>query len=661
MAKTAAESANAAKSVFLANMSHEIRTPMNGILVMAELLAAGQSDPRFQRYCSVILRSGQTLMAIINDILDLSKIEAGGLKIEKVPIRPAEIAGDVAELFLERARAKDLDLAVLVDPAADREILGDSVRLHQILANLVGNAINFTEAGGVTIRVERDGNDLRFAVRDTGIGIPADRLTEIFKPFVQASDATTRHFGGTGIGLTISRRLVEAMGGALDVRSTVGRGSEFFFWLRGVVPSEAEPEVRAVPGTEAPLECLIDLRAGPARRVLAETVRRMSPGIRIVEDAESVGPTSGGGRLRLTSVDRLVAAGTATPPAEDVVIAVAPIGDRRAEQLLAEGRIHAVMEHPVGTLASRTLLSDALAGRSLRGSGQQAVHGADAAASASFAGRTVLAVDDLEINREILGEVLQRLGIAVEYAESGEAALERLEKGRYDLVFMDASMPGLDGFETTELLRAREAATGRTRVPVVALTAHVIGEKATRWRTCGMDDYISKPFRMETVHACLTRWIGQAAVALPPPPASEPAVDATVPAQPAWGDLVLVDEAVLSGIAEFDDENGGLVRRVVGLYHQHAPTALSRVALVRGTAGSELASAAHALRSLSRNIGAVRVAEICGAIEAAAEAGSLPDHSCWTDLEAALAATLDELERRFPAESSSKPGVSTVA
>ncbi|HLK24567.1 MAG TPA: ATP-binding protein, partial [Caulobacteraceae bacterium] len=242
LAKDAAEAATNAKSEFLATMSHEIRTPMNGVMVMAEMLAGSELPPKQRRFADLIAKSGSSLLAIINDILDLSKIEAGKLELEQVPVEIGEVAEDVCGLFWERAREKGLDLAAFVDPATPKTIVGDEVRLRQVIGNLVNNAIKFTEAGGVLVRIEPlDGGRLRIAVQDTGIGIAADKLDSVFGAFSQADQSTTRKFGGTGLGLAICKRLVESMDGRISVASTPGKGSKFTIELPMIVDSEAAP------------------------------------------------------------------------------------------------------------------------------------------------------------------------------------------------------------------------------------------------------------------------------------------------------------------------------------------------------------------------------------------------------------------------------------
>ncbi|MDO9440151.1 MAG: ATP-binding protein [Beijerinckiaceae bacterium] len=594
-AKEIAETANRQKSEFLAVMSHEIRTPMNGMLVMAEMLASSDLPPRSQRYAQVIARSGQSLLAIINDILDVSKVEAGKLELERLDIDPVDVAESVLHLFYERAQAKGLDLAIRLGRDLPARIHADPVRLSQVLGNLVNNALKFTEAGGVTLSIDPAPDQpgcLCFAIADTGIGIPPEKVETIFSAFSQADQSTTRRFGGTGLGLSISRKLVQAMGAEIDVRSVVGQGSVFSFTI----------------------DCF-DAACGPAMdwRSLAPAGSSCA----WLGPAES--PTGRVLHYALECAGYEVASSRNGPPPGDAALVIGAAADLCALQPEVDGRAplricvgapdrvgcleDATLSLPVGPRDLFNLLRKISAGESLV---EVARAGDVTGPSMAYAGAQVLVVDDSPLNLEIAAEALSRFGITPILVESGRAAIELCERRPFDLVLMDGSMPDLDGFETARLIRNAEAAARRPRTPIVALTAHVIGEASQGWRDAGMQGVLHKPLTIAKLGDCLSEHL----VAVDAGPS---AALVTEPADEDGAlDQATIDQMLSAGAP-------GFLAKVVGLYASHAPAALAD--LQRHLADGELvkiASAAHSLKSMSLNIGATRVAGVAGEIETAA-------------------------------------------
>ncbi len=597
VARDVAESANEAKSSFLATMSHEIRTPLNGLMVMAELLAGAGLEQRLQRYAEVIVKSGQSLLTIINDILDLSKIEAGKLQLESLPVNPAGVADDVISLFWEKASSKGLDLAARVAPGMPREILADPVRLNQILSNLVNNALKFTEMGHVLISLQYEAGHLVLAVTDSGVGIPQKKLNHLFEAFSQADQTITRKFGGTGLGLAICKRLAEAMGGRIGVKSELGKGSTF--WVR--VPAAVSTPADAVH--YPPMKAAIAIDGLASLSALGTALAANGFQVRTVADDASGADAVFTTASRLKTLD--------LPESErPKVICLAWMGDPEGEAAVEAGIADDLVLLP---LRQQDILDviDRLHGNRLLGRSALTRRVAALRPKLSFKGRHILVADDNAVNREVIIEVLRQLDVTVEVAINGREALEQWRTRRPDLIFMDCSMPEMDGYTATREIRAHEAlAIGGGHTPIVALTAHVVGSDAGTWQKAGMDAYLTKPFTLTQIVACLEAQFS-----------GKPLVhgDATEEAAPAPDGIL--DPRVLDELRSIGGSTA-LFRRVLDIFATRVPGAVDHVdALADGSDAQALADAAHALKSMCANIGAQRAVAACHDLEHAARSG----------------------------------------
>ncbi len=657
-AQEAAEAASRTKSEFLARMSHEIRTPMNGVLGMAELLSGTTLTLRQHRFLKTICRSAEALLGVLNDILDFSKIEAGKLELEIAPFDIRELIEDVAQLCAERAHQKGLEILCSLPTARSLLFLGDSVRYRQIVTNLVGNAIKFTDQGQVAIRLElheESAQDalLRLEVEDSGIGIPAEVQARIFDAFVQADVTTTRRYGGTGLGLAISNQLAELMGGDLGVQSEPGRGSTFWFAVR----------LRKADGPEADQDGVNDLSGLRAlivddhqatREVLQHQLQTWGM---LTHDVAS-------------PAEALESLELAVTQAFDVVIVDLKLPNTAGAQLISQIRRDPRLS------GSKLILFSAVDKNALRSSQedvsvechlskpvrQSVLHmtiaeltgrvvRAEPALVTAYAGANlglkVLLAEDNPVNQEVAISMLELLGCQVCVADNGQDAVALAERQDVDLVLMDCNMPLMDGFVATARIREAEQLSGR-HVPIVAVTANAAQGDRERCLAAGMDDYLSKPYSVDQLQEVLACWTpaGDATApidARPLAPAKREAPD-TAPSPPEG----LIDIQTLSTLRALDiNTSSNTLDRAIRLYLERTPKLMVRLwQAIEDKDAKVMAASAHRLKSSSAHVGARRVALLCQTIEQLGRENNTDDAKpVYAELDSLLAAARIELEQ----------------
>ena len=629
-----AEEANRAKSQFLANMSHEIRTPLNGVFGMSEILLDGRLGDEERKIAETIYSSGEVLLHVINDVLDFSKIEAGAMTLDSAPFDLYEVLETLTQLMAARADSKGLELTCLIHPGCPQHFIGDSGRLRQVVLNLLGNAIKFTEVGEVAVSAglapgseavaEGEPVELEVKIRDTGMGIPPELNATIFDPFAQADGSMTRKYGGTGLGLAISSQLVELMGGSISFESVEGEGTTF----KIVVPlvQEAGPSVE--DRTEASLAgcrvLIVDDNA-TNREVLHHQLASLglesesaADGLAAISLLRSPQSTFDLAILDMmmpgmTGIDlaRLVRADPTIKSLPLVLLTSVSLEQLPEDPAALDIEVH--LTKPVRRDDLRRSLMQALGieQASSLPTGRQV----SKISSMRSVARRILLVEDHPVNLRVASTMLRRMGHELETARDGLEALERLESGVYDLVFMDCQMPRMDGYTATREYRRRERAQGvERRTPIVALTAHALGEERQRCLDCGMDDHVSKPVSAAGLAEAIERVTsGQPSVAAPEAgPVREG--DETAP---------LLDGEVLRALAEFDEgEEEHLLVTLVDEFDEFA-TVAAKDALDGAAAGDPdaLRSGCHALKSSATQLGASRLAEFSKATESAIKAG----------------------------------------
>ena len=622
-----------AKSAFMANMSHEIRTPMNGIIGLSFLALRVNQDPKISDYLNKIRTSGFNLLRIIDDILDFSKIEAGKMNLEKVPILIEEVFDNLADIVSVKAEEKNLELIFHIDPNVPHRVMGDPLRLGQILINLTNNAIKFTEQGEVIVAVSLQEKDtsqpeciwLEFSVQDSGIGISAEQMDKLFQPFIQAEDSITRRYGGTGLGLSICKRLVELMEGEIGAESIPGQGTLFHCTLPFAIVGEFAQE-QSTRKTLQGMSVLVVDDNESARRVLVEILESLafkvstaSSGLQALKQVEQQHPDHPFGlilmdwkmpgmdgiettrRLRQRSKHRLP-----TP----TILMITAYGSDEVMESARQAGVDQFLTKPVGPSTLLDAAMETMGYEQVRKGILQDRNREHLSTAPCWSNTEVLLVEDNHINQQVAIELLQSSGIKVQVAENGVVALQKVEKTAFDLVLMDMQMPEMDGMEATQLLRQNPKFK---HLPIIAMTAHTVKGDRAKLLNVGVDDYIAKPIHPDHFFQTLKQWLPSSATI------NKTVMDAKQPEKPEnlafLHTLPGIDS--LKGLRTVRNNRGLYCRLLLEFLQDHGKSVERMENMLQQGERKEARRLTHTLKGAAGNLGALALVQAVDQLEKA--------------------------------------------